>query len=239
VGRCLRTAPEKGERTLSAVPKHLILPKSALHDVALLTRLDEDKLRALSEVFVSADSAPPSSPELVERVARGLALKTDAARAIVVVCQFLLTLVEQRGISPAEVLDDIREFVSQHDADLVGVIDAKRPALERLFTPSPERTRAIKVQSLTVLHPMVESFRTVCELRPVFERLGQEETIVGYVPIILLEATIAGKEGEENKVLLQLSAATLKKLTEVIDRTEEKINKIRERFGNELLGDVS
>lgn len=147
------------------------VPKSALADVALLSGLDEGKLRALSQAFAVAGSAPPSSPELVETVATGLALKPEEARSVVVAGQSLLALVEQRGTSPAAVLDDLRELAAQHDTELAGALDAKRPALEQLFTPGPRRLPPYYACEEDRLEPIEMDYEEPLELLDPDEKL--------------------------------------------------------------------
>lgn len=220
------------------VARHLILPKSAFKDVKSLIRLEEENLRALGDLFGTAASLTPHSPEFIRQVAERLGLDTPTAESIILVCQFLLTVVEE-GNPPPEILNDVREFLAQfaspEEKDVVSALDQKRQVLESLLTPKPERSRALKIQYLARgPHPTVDSFRTVCELRPVFEGPDGRETIVGYVPTILLEVKLSDTEGKA--VLLQLTPETLTSLKEVVKRTEEKLDVIRARFDKELVG---
>lgn len=223
------------------VPRHLILPRSAFKDVKAVLRLEEEKLRTLGDLFGTSASLSPRSPEFIREVSERLRLDIPTAESVVLVCQFLLAVVEG-GNSPSEIVNDVREFISQYatseEPDVVSALDAKRKILESVLTPKPERSRALKVGYLTHgPHPTVDSFRTVCELRPVFECPQGRETIVGYVPTILLEVKVSDAEGEGRKILLHLAPETLQSLSEVIKRTEEKLSAIRARFGEELLGE--
>jgi hypothetical protein len=206
---------------------HLTLPKTAFRDVKSFLHLEEEQLRALGELFGTPASIAPRRPEFVGEVAKSLRLDTSTVETVILVCQFLLTVVEE-GIPPEEIVDDLRAFLVQHaasseDRDVITALDQKRPALVSLLTPKPARTRALKVEYLAHgPNPTVDSFRTVCELRPVFESPEGRETIVGYVPCILLEVKTSDRERQGNTVLLQLTAETLKSLKEVIERTEKK-----------------
>ena len=219
---------------------HLILPRAALTDVQALLRLEEGQLRALAELFATAQSVSPQRPEFLHQVSERLHIEPPVARAVVLVCQVLLAVVEEGG-HPRGVVDDVRDFVAQHSApgetSLVSAVDAKRPLLEALLTPKAERIKAQKVRYLARgLQPTVRSFRTVCELRPVFERQDNNETIVGYVPVILLEVRLFDAEGEERTVLLTMSPEMMASLDEVLKRTTDKLRAIQQRFGKELLG---
>lgn len=223
------------------MPRHLILPKTAFEDVKSLLRLEEDQLRILGDLFGTSASIAPRSPDFIGRVAERLRLDIPATESIVLVCQFLLTVVEE-GNPPEEILNDVREFVTQNadpqEQDVSAWLDRKRQALESLLTPKPERSRALKVQYLAQgPHPVGDSFRTVCELRPVFERLEDRETIVGYVPVILLAVQLSDTLGEERTIHFQLTPESLKALEEVLKRTKEKLAAIEAKFDNELLGE--
>lgn len=220
--------------------KHLILPKSAFKDVRSLLRLDASQLRALEELFATPECISPTSPAFVQKVSERLRLDATSAESVSLVCQFLLTVVEE-GHPAAEVLDDVREFVAQNAAEekeIVSSLDSKRKILESLLTPTLERSRALKVRSLSDLHPSADSFRTVCELRPVFDRGEDGEQIIGYVPAIVLEAWRSDEE-RDDRVLLHLSPGALKELGQVIKRAEEKLEAIRRKFGDELLGETA
>jgi hypothetical protein len=223
-----------------SVPR-LILPKTAFKDVRSFLRLEEEKLRVLDELFGTPASIAPRSPEFIREVAKRLRLDISTTEAVVLVCQFLLTVAEE-GNPPEGILNDLREFVAQHaspeEKDVVAAPDQKRQALVSLLTPKPERTRALKVEYLAHgPHPTVDSFRTVCELRPVFECPEGRETIVGYVPTVLLEVKVSDIEGQGKTVLLYLTTEMLKSLQEVVRRTEEKLEAIRAKFDKELLHD--
>jgi hypothetical protein len=223
------------------MPKHLVLPKSAFRDVRLLLRLDEEKLRALDALFATSESISPSSAGFIQKVGDRLHLETSAVQSIVLVCQFLLAVVEQ-GHPPQEIVDDVSEFVAQNaqndEKDLVASVDAKRKALESLLTPKPARSKALKVHYLSEFHPTVAAFRTVCELRPVFERIEGREEIVSYVPLVALEARFDDSEDSGGRVIIYLSPEKLKSLAQVISRAEEKLESIRRHFGNNIISDA-
>jgi hypothetical protein len=72
----------------------------------------------------------------------------------------------------------------------------------------------------------------------VFDGGADGEQISGYVPAIVLEAWCSD-EDPDNRVLLHLSPGALKELGQVIKRAEEKLETIRRKFGDELLGETA
>lgn len=121
---------------------------------------------------------------------------------------------------------------------LLVTFDAKRSVLEPLLSPKPARVKARKVRYLTYgVEPTVDSFRTICELRPVFERQEGKETIVGYASVVVLEVELSDAKGEEQTVRLHFPPAMLKRLRDVVKRTEKKLEAIEAKLGPEFLGD--
>jgi hypothetical protein len=225
----------------TSVPR-FILPKTAFEDVKSFLRLDEEKLRALDGLFSTSASIAPRRPEFISKVSNALGLDITTTESVVLVCHFLLAVVEE-GYPPEETLNDLREFVVQlateQEKDVVAAaLDQKRATLIFLLTPKPERIRARKVEYLAHgPYPTVDSFRTVCELRPVFESVEGQETIIGYVPTVILEAKISDMEGGSKTILLHLHAEVLRGLKNVVIRTEEKLEAIRVKFREQLLHD--
>jgi hypothetical protein len=221
------------------VPHHVALPSSAYDDVKSLVALDDEKLRLLTDILGNPASISMPSEQVVESVADKLQLDIATVESVVLVCQFLLTVVEE-GTPAQAVVDDVRAFIARQakgeDRDLLAALEKRRKLLETLV-PSAERLRAQKVKYLEHgLYGTVDSFRTVCELRPVFERPNNKEAIVGFVSTIFLEIKSSDQDGDERQVLLQLTPEKLEALKEVVARTEEKLAVIRARFGKELLG---
>lgn len=205
----------------------------------MLLRLDEEKLRGLEQLLGTGESITFRDPNFLQKVSERLQLDLETAGSAVLVSQFLLTVVEE-GNPPDEILDDVRSFLEQFAAEETGLLtafDARRKTLFSLLTPKPERSRALKIRYLRGVHPVADSFRSVCELRPVFDTTAQGEEIVGYVPMVLLEVKQSDEDGNESRLVLNLSPALVKDLVKVIQRAEDKLAAIRHRFGEELLGD--
>jgi hypothetical protein len=217
------------------------LPKSAFKDVKLLLSLDTDQLRRFDEFFATAASIAASTADPAREISKQLGLDAAAVETVLMVCQFLLSVAAD-GAKPEEMVNDLVTFAAQNapgDKDFLASIARKRAALVSLLTPKPARRRALKVESLAHgPQPTVDSFRTVCDVRPVFESVEGKESIVGYVPTILLEAKVSDPDGDNSRaIMLHMTSAMLASLKEVVERTEEKLAAIRAKFGKDLLHD--
>lgn len=221
------------------MPRHLTLPQTAYEDVRALLRLDREKLCVLGELFGTRESITPRKGEFIQDLTGRLDLDVPTAESIALVCQFLLTVVE-RGHPAGEILQDVREFVSRYateeDADIIATLDSKRQLLEDLLTPKAARSRALKVEFLSHgLHTVAESFRSVCELRPVFECPEGTTSIVGLVPVIFLTASLSDPSGGSSTACFQVTPEGLDQLQNVIQRAKEKLEAVRRRFRDDLI----
>jgi len=218
--------------------RKLVLPKESLDDIRTLVVLTQRKLETLRSLLGTGDSITFQDPDFVQKVSEELELDSEVAGSVVLVSQFLLTVAEG-GVEPDEILSDVRSFLLQNardDEELIGKFESNYDYLKSLLMPQPGRSLARKIQYLSRIQPTADSFRTVCELRPVFDS-NDDEHIVGYVPIILLQMKQSGSDDEENMTVFNLSTKALAELDKVIQRAKTKLFAIRSRFGKELLGD--
>lgn len=219
----------------------LLLPKSALKDVKLLLSLDADTLRKLDEFLSHPESVKPFADDLAKTFSKQLGIEQPTLETAIMVCQYFLSVVGD-GAKPEDVVNELVAFVTRNAPEyeqFLTAIDRKRPVLVSLLTPKPERRRAMKVAYLAHgPQPTVDSFQTICDVRPVFETVEGKEEIVGYVPTILLEAKVSDPEGEGRQtIFLSMTSKKLELLKVVVERAEEKLNAIRAKFGNDLLHD--
>ena len=222
--------------------KRVILPSDALDDFRTLIRLSSDQLKALDELFASGESVSALRTTFVNQVAEDLQLNLDEARSVTVVCSFLLSLSDKEDEGSAgEILDDVREFLENslpdEDKDSVlGQFDQNCELISSLATPKPARKRAQKIRGLLAgPEPHVHSFRTICQLRPLFEGQDNDETIVGLVPMILLEIESADADGDANTLSFSMDAEDLAESQKVVERTRMKLEAIQKKYKTEIL----
>jgi hypothetical protein len=219
----------------------LLLPKTAVKDVKLLLSLDVDTLRKLDEFLSKAESVKSRAAELAEGLSEHSGVDPQTVETAIMVCQYFLSVVAD-GAKPEEIVNQLVAFIARNapeDKQVLTTIDRKRQALVSLLTPKPAMRRAMKVEYLAHgPQPTVDSFQTICDVRPVFETVEGKEEIVGYVPTILLQAKVSDPNGESRQtIFLYMTSKDLELLKEVVERTEEKLSAIRAKFGDNLLHD--
>lgn len=68
-----------------------------------------------------------------------------------------------------------------------------------------------------------------------FEGPDTDETIVGLVPMILLEIESADADGDPNTLSFSMDAEDLAELETVVKRTRMKLEAIQEKYKSEIL----
>lgn len=223
--------------------KRIILPPGALDDVCTLLRLSRDQLNALNGVFSEGESAAPLRASFVTKVAETLRVNIDNARSIVTVCHFLLLHSEAKEDEEfvEDVLNDFREFLENsledpQKTEILSSFDRNRDVLASLATPKPAPLRLQKIRKLASgPEEQLESIRTICQLRPLFDGPEHEETIEGLVPVILVELELENEDGVSRTASFAMDHEKLDELENVIRRTREKLDAIQNKYGSELL----
>ena len=162
---------------------------------------------------------------------------------MVVVCDFLLLRREVQDDEEfvIDLLHDLRQFLEDYvpEDDQQAVLtnfDENHEILKSLTTPKPAPLRVKKIRSLqSGPEQHVHAFRTICQLRPLFEGPENDEKIDGLVPMILLEIESGDADGVPSTLAFSMSEADLAELEKVVKRTREKLEAIHEKYGSELL----
>ena len=217
----------------------LKLSTEAMSDAMALVSLTREQLLALDRLLSTGESLLPIESSFVEKISESLSIDEKKCWQVLPISIFLLGTAG----SAKEIIADFRQFFEEGEEDLalrkkaLAQLDANREALESLCTEKPERARAKKIRKLRDRpEPCAESFRTICQLRPLFEGSENQEDIVGLVPSILVEIKLNSVNDEEETISFSLSREKLESFKKTLERTLHKIGKIQERYGDQLIG---
>lgn len=218
------------------------LPPQAFKDIASLISLDRTQLASLIEAFGTPESVPPRSQSFIEQLCDRLAIDEDTAPGIYAASLFFLRLGEMDDDGTSEVIDTVKAAIlgaaddETEKVELERKIDENRDLLESLATPTPVWRRHRKIRTL-VEGPerSAERFRTICQLRPLFEGSEEDEVIEGLVPVILMEIETRLSDDDCETVTFALSEKRLQQLKEVIERSQRKMKRIRDKYGEHIL----
>lgn len=223
----------------------LRVPPGALDDIRELILLDRDQLQNLDRLFSMARSASPLKNEFVSEVAESLHISVARAQSIVVVCHLLLLApedTEQVSEDRArDVIDDLKDFIGEHEVEadrpkLLEALEAHFDLLMSLATPKSERQQSLKIRRLSQgPEARIESLRTICQLRPLFQGPMESEEITGLVPNIVLEIESTESDGMVRTTSFGLTTEMLEELSKVVERTKRKLDTIQQKYPQDIL----
>ena len=220
------------------------LPPEAVQDIAALFTLERDKLLKLIEIFKTVESVPPVPESFNDQLSEKLGVETDVARGVFMASLFLLRMQESKSGIPdnVNVVETLKDFVSagmDDDAKKIefeGRVEENRDLLESLSTPSPAWSRHRKIRSLVESPDRnARGFRTICQLRPLFEGPKDNEVIAGLVPLVLMELKTSDADDNCETFTFALTEERLQELKEVIERTQAKMAAIRATYDQQIL----
>lgn len=221
--------------------KRRLLPDEARSDFLAVCRFSTEQLQALEELFSSGESVPPYEAAFFEKVAERLHLDTAGTRSALFVAGFLQEL-EERGFDSDEVVKHLRDTIDasaapEEKAALLAGFDRHSSIWTALTSPKPARIRQQKIRQLSqATQRTADEFRTICQLRPLFEKSADgHEAISGHVLTVLMEVTLISSKGAKETLVFDLTPEALESLEEVIQRTKQKLQTILDKYGREIL----
>ena len=209
-------------------PRKLTIPESRWKDIRELLLLSADRLKQIGEVLNSKESLKDEVPSFVA-VARATGLANHQAYQVIGAMQNLALQRKQFEISDDELLSDLRAGFD----DPPELNAAQEAALLNLLGESDQAYLVEKAESLKHgLVPHMISARTICDLRPVFDR--KREQLEGALLVTYLDIKAHDGEEEYRKLLLQLSETDLKELATVLADAIRKVELLKTRFGRDV-----
>lgn len=194
--------------------KRRLLPDEARSDFLTVCRFSAGQLQALAELFSSEESIPPFEQSFFEKVAERLHLDDGKARSALSLAVFLQNLgqsAKAAGLQPTDFTDEIRISIGEladpaERQALFAAFDHNRSIWESLVSPKPARVRALKIRQLSqATQRTVDEFRTICQLRPLFEDTADgHEAIAGHVLTVLMELTLISTKGTKETLVFDL-----------------------------------
>lgn len=213
----------------------LFLPDDAFDDLTRLAKLAPDKLPKLRALLDSSEFE--LRYKFFVKLADQLGVSDEAAAKL---CSFINYVQVQRARNneagesvPGELEYFLRAAGKQaEEAELVlKYIRDNRDTLAQLFSEpalfeSAEKLRGLETGPL----PHLDSVRTYCDLRPVYDK--HADKIVSTFPVITLSLTIHDTTAEEMKdILVQLTESDLKEFRKQFNRLDKKLAKLKELYG--------
>jgi hypothetical protein len=214
----------------------LFLPNEALDDLETLASLSDEKIQKLRGFLDSSEFRPKYS--VYVKISDLLGLSDESAARL---CTFINYVQKQRiknAKSGETIPDEIENFLRRITGDkergraekVLGNLHARAKLLSGLFSELPEYELSAKVRGLeTGPLPHLKSFRTLCDIRPVYDT--EAENIVSFFPTITLSLVTHAFESDETKeFFVQLTESDIGEFKKQFDRLEKKLAKLKAHF---------
>ncbi|MDV2990150.1 MAG: hypothetical protein P3T54_08390 [Dehalogenimonas sp.] len=166
------------------------------------------------------------SDELVENVAEKLKLSIEKSRSAFNVAEYLRSRAFVTGLSADIAFREVCDF-----ADSLSLkCDAR---LKTLFSPDEkqEKTLMAKIVATSIL-PFFSNMQVRCDLRAV-ER--HDKSIIGYVPIGLVEMTISKESGENDVVSFQLDEKDVDESISNLEELKALFQTVKNDLGHKII----
>src|SRR5438552_700183 len=165
-------------------PRYLHVPDPHKADVWALLSLSVEKIQKVAETLRSKDNLPSEQPP-IEALAKGADLSDAQAWAIWTTVPNLTRQRVSFSLTDDEFIDDLKA-ISPDDA--AGIVGEKRTALLDLLSETEEGYLLQKAEFLrSGFVPSVTSSRTICDVRPLFDK--DYKSIEAAAQVILLGLT--------------------------------------------------
>jgi hypothetical protein len=211
-------------------PRNLTIPKEFQEDVRVLLSLSPEQIGAISRLLGSKRELGAGIPayRLLAKVAD---LSTSDALDAWTAFLNLGRQQERLGLPAERVVDDLETVLPE---DQEGLEPARRKALIELFSEGAEdRNLLEKADYLrNALVPHVTEVKTICDLRPLFDKARKE--IKGATLVVLLGISSHNEEHEDETVVFQLTRTKLTQIRESLEEAERKLAVMEEKWKNEL-----
>jgi hypothetical protein len=199
-------------------PKFLSIPDEFSSDVSTLLRLTVAQMKALAATQ-STDLL--KEDDSVAKVAKETGLsRSDALNA----WSAASNIVRQRRrekLSDEALFSDLMALAPDEAAALTP--EQKEILLHDVLADSDEVYRLQKAEYLRhAVVPALVRARSVCELRPVFDR--EKKQMEGAALVAVLVLTAHDEDHEDQAIYLQVTRSSLEKLKKCVDETERKLD---------------
>jgi hypothetical protein len=214
-------------------------PSDSLPDIRALVQLSADQLAILAHLLDTKEAAPPVDQEFEDHVREALRVTPEAAEAVVRISLILqgTNLDVEKAV---KVVEDFKELIGlEKPDDQDGLLDAiilKHQALIKVVTRKPAIARELERRYIASgTQPAIESIRTLVQLRPLFERNEQGESvdIECLIPAMTLELKYE-RDNREQSETFSLTEETLDELIGSLEDAKTQWALLKQKYSDQI-----
>ncbi|MFO0806562.1 MAG: hypothetical protein U0791_25945 [Gemmataceae bacterium] len=215
---------------VTAMAHWLFLPDDALDDLAILSKLPVEGIAAF-RVFLNGTEYRPKFNFYVQ-AAELLDISDESSAKLCTFVNYVQSQASRLSRSGSEVVAELDRFLERRAKDdstrerasaLLRTLRDHRPVLVELFEPVEEDEVAEKERDLgTGPLPHLHTFRTYCDIRPVYDSKG--DSIVSHLPIVTLHLVFHQAFSDEYREhVVQLTEDNVSEIRSQLDRLDKKL----------------
>jgi hypothetical protein len=211
---------------MKSSPRYLIIPDTGREEIHQLLMLSAEQLQIIAQTLRSKETLKIKESSY-RRVASAVNITNEQALAILSAMTNLLLQRQRYALSDEQLLDELRDLWPEEIAKLTPL---KRHALIDFLSESDEGYFVEKAESLkTGFSPHIVSVRSICDVRPVFDK--DRKTIAGVLLVASVGITTHDENHEDKTLVLQMTKSDIQKLRECLEETERKMLIMQQEFG--------
>jgi hypothetical protein len=207
----------------------ILVPSEALGGLRVLSALSPDQLKSVLQAFEATGAEDPTV--ICLRIAETTGIGDSEAVDLYRVVDYLSgQLADKRLFDPSAILPDLDLALAESGARPASDLFRSPPKdLLSLLNPASDwRVLRKKHELLGGIVNPIQSLRTVCDLRPVFDE--PREHLRGAGITITLEFLVTNSEGHSQQIVVTADEQMLEKILGKITEAQRKVAQIRETY---------
>ena len=208
--------------------RNIIIPDEAIDDFTTFYTLPRPVLEAMADRL---SNGIYNLNEMIIDIINDTGVKDDDAFSALAVICYLNAAVEERNIPPEDLMSEVlgrMEGADVHQDRMQAVLESAESNKDLFLRMLSENVRRPieekKTQLERGIHNIAVDFRSICDIRPVFDEPA--ERIESHVVVMLLDVTVEDENQEQEHIVISMNDRSLEQLEEVILRARKKMDRL-------------
>lgn len=213
--------------------RKILIPKEVIKGLDILRTLNPDQILVLTKIL--NESSEMNIETICLQLGDELKISEDTALQLYMNLCYLCDIASERELDENGILSELQDAIQKVEMDkenkdkLIEFFSHPSTEIYSLFSLDAKWRMGRKKRRLTAgLYNPIESFRSICDVRPVFDE--KREKIIDAGITITFEIIARSLTGRHEKIFLTLNEEMLENLRKKIEVTYKKIEAIKKKF---------
>lgn len=199
----------------------LFIPKKGINELKTFLTLDEESIKKLDDII--SESYDLSVPEICIKIINSLEVNDDSALEIYAISQYLKFILKAQNSSFDELIPEFELLLSEDEEceDIIENVKKNRELYSTLIREQPFDIITHKKEALlSGPDQSVQGIRTICDVRPMFDK--ERKNILEYFQVYTFDFIVTDSSGLNDQIILHFNQDTLNLLKDAITTLERK-----------------